>query len=408
MDIAWSADDQAFRDEVRRFLDEALTPELRRAGRTMTSVYSDRRTALEWQRILHARGWAAPAWPVEFGGCGWSVSKRYIFATELAAAGAPALSPMGLGMCGPVLIGHGRPDQQQHFLPRMLSGEHFWCQGYSEPQSGSDLATLQMSAVEDGDDLICNGHKLWTTHAHEANWIFCLVRTSQEDIPQKGITFLLIDMATPGVEVFPIVSLSGEHIQNHVYFTDVRVPKANAVGPIGQGWTVAKYLMQFERGGGVASPGLRVRAGKAAAIIAAEFPDPADEEGRALRRQLAEAAVQIDALEGLEARVMSALSVGGAPGAESSSLKTLGTELSQRLTEIALTAAGRYASVYQPHMVSPGGPTPGFVRPEANDGVGPDYSWTVAAKYLNDRAGSIYAGTNEIQRNIMAKAVLGL
>ena len=408
MNIDWSAEDLAFRDEVRAFIAAELTPELRRAGNSLTSVYADYAVGMGWQKILHRRGWAAPAWPVEFGGCGWSVSQRYIFATEMAAAGAPPVSPMGIGMCGPVLIGHGTPEQQAHFLPRMLNGDDFWCQGYSEPQSGSDLATLQMNAVEDGDDFVCTGHKLWTTHAHEANWIFCLVRTSKEEIPQKGITFLLIDMTSPGVEVTPIVSLSGEHIQNHVFFTEVRVPKANAVGPIGQGWTVAKYLMQFERGGGVASPGMRARIAKAASILEAQFPDRDDAEGIALRRQLAEAAVQVDALGAIELRVMSALSVGGAPGPESSILKTVGTELSQRLTEIALAGAGSYAGVYQPHMVSPGGPSPGFVPPPQRDGVGPDYSWTVAAKYLNDRAGSIYAGTNEIQRNIMAKAVLGL
>ncbi len=408
MNIDWSAEDLAFRDEVRAFIAAELTPELRRAGNSLTSVYADYDVGMAWQKILHAKGWAAPAWPEAFGGRGWSVSQRYIFATEMAAAGAPPVSPMGIGMCGPVLIGHGTPAQQDYFLPRMLSGEDFWCQGYSEPQSGSDLATLQMTAVEDGDDFVCTGHKLWTTHAHEANWIFCLVRTSKEEIPQKGITFLLIDMTSPGVEVTPIVSLSGEHIQNHVFFTDVRVPKANAVGPIGQGWTVAKYLMQFERGGGVASPGMRARIAKAAHILEAQFPDRDDPEGVALRRQLADAAVQVDALAAIELRVTSALSVGGAPGPESSILKTVGTELSQRLTEIALAAAGAYAGVYQPHMVSPGGPSPGFTPPPQRDGVGPDYSWTVAAKYLNDRAGSIYAGTNEIQRNIMAKAVLGL
>ena len=409
MRIEWSPEDRAFRDEVRAFLDASLTPELRLAGSRLTSVYGDHQTQMAWQKILHARGWLVPAWPVEFGGCGWSVTQRYIFATELTAAGAPPLSPMGIGMCGPVLIGHGTPEQQAHFLPRMLSGEDFWCQGYSEPQSGSDLATLQMSAVDDGDQFICNGHKLWTTHAAHANWIFCLVRTSREDIPQTGITFLLIDMTTPGVEVTPIISLSGEHIQNHVFFTDVRVPKANAVGPIGQGWTVAKHLMQFERGGSAYTPGFRGRMAKIAHILDTEYADgDPSGEGQALRRQLADAAVQVDALEAVELRVMSALSVGQAPGPESSMMKTVGTELSQRLTEIALAAAGRYAAVHQPHMVSAGGPTPGFTPPRYNDGIGPEYAWTVAPKYLNDRAGSIYAGTNEIQRNIMAKAVLGL
>lgn len=407
MKIEWSADELRFRDEVRAFLDAELTPELRSAGSRMTSVYADYETGMAWQKILHGQGWVAPAWPVEFGGCGWSVARRHIFATELALAGAPPVSPMGIGMCGPVLIGHGTPEQQAYFLPRMLSGEDFWCQGYSEPESGSDLATLQMAAIEDGDDFICTGHKLWTTHAHEANWIFCLVRTSRENIPQKGITFLLIDMTSPGVEVTPILSLSGEHIQNHVFFTDVRVPKANVVGRVGEGWTVAKHLMQFERGGNPTTPGLKARAGKIGRIIDAEFR-PDDREGADLRAQLAEAEIRVEALEAVELRVMSKLSAGEAPGAESSLIKTVGTELSQRLTEIALAAAGPYAAAYQPHLVAAGGPAPLFTPPADQGGVGPDYSWTVAAKYLNDRAGSIYAGTNEIQRNIMAKAVLGL
>jgi len=410
MDLDWSDADRRFRDEVRGFLDAELTPELRRVGASLTSVYAEYAPAMAWQKILHAKGWAAPAWPVEYGGCGWSITQRYIFASELAAAHAPPLSPMGLGMCGPVLIGHGTPEQKARFLPRMLAGDDFWCQGYSEPESGSDLASLQMSAVDDGDHLVCSGHKLWTTHANRANWIFCLVRTAREAIPQKGITFLLIDMSAPGVEVTPILSLSGEHIQNHVFFTDVRVPKANVVGRIGEGWGVAKYLMQFERGGGVNTPGLRVRLRRIEAIVQAELsgrPDLAD-EARALRRHVADAAIQLDAMEAMELRLLSRLSAGDAPGAESSIQKTVGTELSQRLTEIALAAAGLFGGVYQPHMVSPGGPSPGYAPPNDGSGVGPDYAWTVAAKYLNDRAGSIYAGSNEIQRNIMAKAILGL
>ncbi|HEY0651022.1 acyl-CoA dehydrogenase family protein [Phenylobacterium sp.] len=410
MDLSWSDEDRRFRDEVRAFLDAELMPELRHVGKTLTSVYAERDVSLAWQAILLRKGWVAPAWPKEYGGCAWSVTERYIFASELAKAHAPPLSPMGLGMCGPVLIGHGTAEQKAHFLPRMLKGEDFWCQGYSEPGSGSDLASLQMSAVEDGDDFICTGHKLWTTHAAVANWIFCLVRTSKEAIPQRGITFLLIDMRTPGVEVQPIISLSGEHIQNHVFFTDVRVPKANVVGRVGEGWSVAKYLMQFERGGGVQAPGLTVRLRKIAAMIEAETaarPDLAD-EAAALRRQTADAAIQIEALEATELKLLSRLSAGDAPGAESSLQKTVGTELSQRLTEIALAAAGLFAQVYQPHTVSPGGPVPGYRPPNDAAGIGPDYSWTVAAKYLNDRAGSIYAGSNEIQRNIMAKAILGL
>jgi alkylation response protein AidB-like acyl-CoA dehydrogenase len=404
MDLAWSAEDRAFQGEVRAFLDKELTPALRERGRRMTSVYADYDTSMEWQRRLHARGWAAPAWPTEFGGPGWDVVKRYIWARETSIAGAPPLSPMGIGMCGPVLIGHGTPEQQAYYLPRMLSGEHFWCQGYSEPGSGSDLASLQMSAVADGDDFICNGHKLWTTHAAVANWIFCLVRTSREQIIQQGITFLLIDMATPGVTVKPIISLSGEHIQNDVFFTDVRVPKANVVGRVGEGWTVAKYLMQFERGGGVSAPGLAARLGKIRAMAEAEGLTG----NRSFMARVAEAGIAVEALEAVELRVMSKLSNGEAPGAESSLMKTVSTELSQRLTELAVEAAGVYATPYQPHAVAPGGPSPGFTPPADGFVAGPERAWTVTSKYLNDRAGSIYAGTNEIQRNIMAKAVLGI
>jgi alkylation response protein AidB-like acyl-CoA dehydrogenase len=408
LDVKWSAEDQRFQALVRAFLEQNLTEDLRRTASRMTSVYADYQTSMAWQRILHAQGWAAPAWPVEYGGCGWSAVQRFIFASETAAAGAPPLSPMGIGMCGPVLIGHGTPEQKAFYLPRILSGEHFWCQGYSEPGSGSDLASLQMSAAADGDDFVCNGHKLWTTHANVANWIFCLVRTAKEAIPQRGITFLLIDMATPGIEVQPIISLSGEHIQNHVFFTDVRVPRANAVGPVGEGWTVAKYLMQFERGGGVSAPGLKMRATRIRRMLSSAVEGLEAAERRSLASQLAQAEIDIAAIEAVELRAMSKLSVGQAPGPESSLLKTVGTELSQRLTELAVTAAGLYAAPYQPHATRPGGPTPGFRPPNDGEAVGPESAYTVTAKYLNDRAGSIYAGTNEIQRNIIAKAVLGL
>lgn len=410
MDLSLSAKDATFRDEVRRFLDEKLTPDLRETGKLMTSVYADYETTMAWHKALYEKGWVAPAWPVQYGGCDWSVAQHYIFSSELSSAGAPSLSPMGLGMCGPVLIGYGTPEQKAHYLPRMLNGADFWCQGYSEPGSGSDLASLQMSAVDKGDHFLCNGQKIWTTHANYANWIFNLVRTSKEDIPQRGITFLLIDMNTPGVKVEPLIMLSGEHIQNQVFFTDVKVPKANVVGKVGEGWTVAKYLMQFERGGHAYAPGLTTRLNRIRDIAQAELTDGVrliDEPDFAAK--IAAANVEISALEFTEHRIMSALSNGQAPGAESSLLKTRGTEISQRLTELALEAVAAYAMPYQPHATRPGGPVPGFVAPKGNQApIGPMHSWPVMAKYLNDRAGSIYAGTNEVQRNIMAKAVLGL
>jgi alkylation response protein AidB-like acyl-CoA dehydrogenase len=396
MNLGWSAEDQAFRDEVRRFLDAELTPELRAATAKMTSVYAPPSVTMEWQRRLHTRGWAAPSWPKEYGGCGWSQTQKYIFIRECTKAGAPPLSPMGLGMCGPVLIGYGTAAQKDYYLPRMLAGDDFWCQGYSETTSGSDLASLQMKAVREGDDLVCTGHKIWTTHAQFANLCFCLVRTAKLGKPQIGITFLLIDMTAPGVTVNPILSLSGEHVQNMITFDEVRVPVANVVGQIDDGWTVAKYLMEFERGGGLYSPSIRVRVQRLLAFIKAEGI-----ESGTLRPRIALLCGDVEAMDALELQFMSRLSTGGAPGVMASAVKILGTELSQRLTELELEASSPYAAAWQPHLTLPGGPTPGFVAPGDNQGVGPAYAAKAAPKYFNDRAGSIYAGTNEIQRNIL-------
>jgi alkylation response protein AidB-like acyl-CoA dehydrogenase len=408
MDIGWSSQEHAFRDEVREFFRTHLTEEIRAAGTLMTSVYSDHGAALKWQNILVAKGWAAPAWPVEYGGCGWSVAQHYIFASERAAAGAPPLSPMGIQMCAPALIAFGTREQKEFFLPRMLSGDHFWCQGYSEPGSGSDLASLQMTAREQGDDYICNGSKIWTTHAHVANWMFCLVRTSQEKKPQLGITFLLIDLSTPGVQVNPIHSPTGEHIQNQVFFADVRVPKTNVVGNIGAGWTVAKYLLEFERGGVAYAPELQARLNE---IRTAATGAPGNATDRLIEdplfaAKLAGASIRVCALEMYELQSMSALASGGSPGASASVMKILGTELRQHVTELALEAAGHYGRAYQPRATRPGGPVS---LPHAHGShVGPLAAVLAPLRYLNERAGSIYAGSNEIQRNILAKTVLGL
>ncbi len=400
MRLDWSSADLAFRDEVRAFLDAELTPELRRAGERMTSVYAPTDISLEWQRRLHARGWAAPSWPAEHGGCDWRPAQHAIFARELAEADAPPLSPMGIGMCGPVLIAYGTPEQKANLLPRMLTGEDLWCQGYSEPGAGSDLASLQMKAVRDGSRFVCTGQKIWTTHAHESNRMFCLVRTSTEAKPQIGITFLLIDMDAPGVSVRPIVSLSGEHIQNIVSFDEVSVPVANVVGEIGRGWTVAKYLMELERGGSAYAPSLRARTKRLKAHLATEGRDDPD-----LRREIAAIAVETDALDALELRLIATLSAGGTPGAMASVLKVIGTELSQRLTRAELGASGAYGTAWQPHLTAPGGESPGFRVPNDGEGVGSPYAAAAALRYFNDRAGSIYAGTNEIQRNILYKAL---
>lgn len=400
MNLKFSATDERFRHEVQDFLGKSLTEDLRHYASTMTSVYADKQTSLAWQTALRQRGWAAPAWPPEHGGCNWSASQHYIFASELAAANAPPLSPMGIEQCGPAIVGHGSDKQQNHFLPRILSGEDFWCQGYSEPHAGSDLAALSMRAVDDGDDLICSGSKIWTTHAHEANMCFCLVRTSEESRPQLGITFLLIDMTLPGISTAPIVMLSGEHIQNTMFFDEVRVSKRNVVGQIGAGWTVAKYLLEFERGGSAYGPKLRQRLN---AIRQAAYKLGAAEP--ALLATIADAEIAVSTLEHTELRFMAAMSNGQSPGPSSSMMKILGTELSQRLTEIALELAGHYSAPFQPQHLAIGGhidPCSTGCHPP----VGPSETRVAGTRYLNDRAGTIYAGSNEIQRNILSKLLL--
>jgi alkylation response protein AidB-like acyl-CoA dehydrogenase len=410
MDLDWSAADSEFRDEVRAFLDEKLTPDLRRAGRLMTSVYSDHEASMEWQRILHERGWAAPAWPVEHGGCDWSLTQHYIFSRESIIAGAPSLSPMGIRMVAHAIIAFGTQEQKDYYLPGILTGEVFFCQGYSEPEAGSDLASLSMAAKEDGDDLVCTGSKIWTTHATEANWMFCLVRTSRREKKQQGITFVLIDMNSPGIEVRPLVMTSGEQVQNQVFFDNVRVPKANVLGKIDDGWTVAKYLLVFERGGGAAAPALQVMA-ESLATSAASQPGPGGRpliEDPAFSAKLAEARIRTKVLEILEYRTLSAMASGKDPGPASSMLKVLATELSQKLTELTLEAAGPRGRVYQPHATKPGGPISEFAEPADGYVCGEPWEAVAPLRYFNDRAGSIYAGSNEIQRNILAKAALGL
>ncbi|HEX7943731.1 MAG TPA: acyl-CoA dehydrogenase family protein [Phenylobacterium sp.] len=393
MDLELRDEDLAFRDEVRAFLDENLTPELRAAGARVTSVFCEPRYSLPWQKILHARGWVAPSWPKEYGGPGWNEVQRSIFAAECARASAPGLAPMGLRMAAPVIMGYGTPEQKAHYLPRILSGEDYWCQGYSEPGSGSDLASLQLQATSDGDHYVLSGSKIWTTHAQYANRMFLLARTKREGKPQAGITFLLLDMATPGITVKPIITLAGDHEVNQVFFDNVRVPKANRLGEENQGWTVAKYLLEFERGGGSA-PGLKVGLDRARAVAQASGA-----EDRYHRRRLAEAEIAIDAIDMSERRVLSALASGNPPGPASSMLKINGTEAMQRLDEISIAALGAYANVEQIEAREPGS----NVEP-----VGPEIGLTVMPRYLNNRAASIYGGSNEIQRDIIARLVLGL
>ena len=400
MNLELSREERAFRDEVRAFLDHALTPELREAGRRTTSVFTDKHYSIPWQKILHAKGWVAPSWPKEYGGTGWNDMQRYIFARECARAGAPGLAPMGLRMVAPAIMRFGKPEQKAHYLPRILSGEDYWCQGYSEPGSGSDLASLQLKAVSEGNDYILNGSKIWTTHAQWANRMFCLVRTRTEGKPQAGITFLLLDMASQGISVKPLITLAGEHEVNQVFFDNVRVPMANRLGEENQGWTVAKYLLEFERGGGSAA-GLKVSLARIRAIAALETADDACPliEDAAFSAKLAAAAIAIEAIEMTEHRVMCALSSGANPGPASSMLKAQGTEAMQRLDELAIEACGRYATVEQPEARKVG---------SNSEPVGSAHALFAMPRYLNNRAASIYGGSNEIQRNIIAQLVLGL
>ncbi|PKP82402.1 MAG: acyl-CoA dehydrogenase [Alphaproteobacteria bacterium HGW-Alphaproteobacteria-18] len=391
MRLDLSSQDIEFQKEVRAFLRDKLSPELAAAGRLATSVFIEPEFTLPWQRILHERGWVAPHWPKEYGGTGWSEMQRYIFASECARAGAPGLAPMGLGMVGPCIIGYGTEAQKAHYLPRILSGEDYWCQGYSEPGSGSDLASLQLRAVSDGDDYVLNGTKIWTTHAHHANKMFCLVRTAPDAKAQKGITFLLLDMAIPGIKVDPIITLAGEHELNQVFFDDVRVPKSGRLGEENDGWSVAKYLLEFERSGG-SSAGLEAGLGRLQRYVTGLGDTD-------LMRLAADLSTRVEAIKGTEQRILSAVSSGKPPGPAASMLKIQRTELMQAVDELAVLAGGIYAGVQQLEAVHP----LANVAP-----IGPAELVTAMPRYLNNRAGSIYGGSNEVQRNIIAKGVLGL
>jgi len=395
VNISFSRTHEAFREEVRTFLDQSLTEELKATQRSCPGIFLDYEHNIRWHRILHARGWVAPAWPKQHGGPGWDLIQRYIWSTETSLTGAPSLAPMGLGMCGPMLIGFGTGAQKSDLLPRILSGEDYWCQGYSEPGSGSDLASLKLSAVRDGSHYLLNGSKIWTTHAHYANRMFCLVRTDTSGKPQQGITFLLLDMDTAGITVEPIVFASGTHEVNQVFFDDVRVPVDNRVGEEHQGWTVAKYLLEFERGGGgtAAHRSALERVRRLAGGIqtdAGTLMDDAD-----FKTRVDETAVKLEAIQYTEFRIMAALSQGQNPGPESSIMKNLGADIGQRITELALEAVGYHAAVHPPqsrgeNLARGATDIPAFHR------------------YFNLRASSIAGGTNEVQKNIVAKLVLGL
>ena len=389
-----------FAARCRRFLEDKLTDEMRRAASRTTTVFADKDLAMAWQRILVKQGWAVPSWPVEYGGTGWSATQKYIFGEELARFGAPGLIPLGLRMLAPVLFKYGTDQQKAHYLPKMLSGEHYWCQGYSEPGAGSDLSSLKTSAVKDGDDYIVNGSKIWTTHAQFADHIFCLVRTDSSGRRQQGITFLLIPMATPGAKVEPIITLAGDHEVNQVFFDDVRVPVANRVGPEHDGWNVAKYLLEFERGGGGAAARLQVSLDHLQAIAESELNGVTPLWTSPVFRARSNALdIRVRALQFAEHVTLARLSRGESPGPGSSLAKNMTVEVDQGINELKLEAIGYYA---MPHanLISMNG----YNEPR----VGPDHAETVTPRYLNSRAASIFGGACEVQKNIIAKVVLGL
>lgn len=398
MDLTFTPEELAFRDEVRAFVDEKLPGDV--ARKVLEHKRLEKDDVFRWHRALYEQGWVAPNWPEAYGGVAWNAIQRHIFDEESAARGAPRLSPFGLSMIGPVLIAYATEEQKQQYLPGILSGETWWCQGYSEPGSGSDLASLKTRAVRNGDIYVVNGQKTWTTHAHWADMIFCLVRTESTGKKQEGISMLLIDMNTPGIEVRPIITLDGEHEVNEVWFEDVEVPVANLVGDEGRGWSIAKFLLSHERTG-IAGVGVSKRELAYLKHLAAQeqvngkplIDDPV------FRDRVARLEIDLLALEMTVLRVASAESEGKAPGPEASILKIRGTEIQQALTELQMEAVGPNALPFLPMAWGDNwiGQTPG-----------PAYAAPLAARYLNMRKTTIYGGTNEIQRNIISQQVLGL
>ncbi|MBL8589230.1 MAG: acyl-CoA dehydrogenase family protein [Methylobacteriaceae bacterium] len=401
MDLAYDAEDEAFRLEVRQFVERSLPDAIRR--KVIAGHELDKADMAGWQRILHGRGWGAPNWPVAFGGAGWSPVRQFIFDEECAMGGAPRLLPFGLKMVGPVIMAFGSPAQQQRFLPGMMSGEDWWCQGYSEPGAGSDLASLRTRAERRGDVYVVNGQKTWTTMAQHADWMFCLVRTDASAKPQQGISFLLIDMRSKGVTVRPIRLMDGGCEVNEVFLDNVEVPLDQRVGEENKGWTYAKYLLGHERTN-IAQVGLSRRA-------IADLKTLAGDErvdGRPLMEdplyaaRLAETEIALDILEITNLRVVceDAKGAGKTPGPAASILKLRGTEIGQAISELAIDALGENALPFDRSRM---------VGEVAGNLADPAATATpVAAEYLTLRKTSIYGGSNEIQKNIIAQSVLGL
>jgi alkylation response protein AidB-like acyl-CoA dehydrogenase len=398
MNLEFSPEEIAFRDEVRAFIEANYPPQLKGKGLREDLSKDD---FLAWHKVLGKKGWSAPAWPVEYGGTGWTATQRYIWLEENARAETIPPLPFSVAMVGPVIYTFGTPEQKKRFLPGILSGEEWWCQGYSEPGAGSDLASVKTKAVREGDFYVVNGQKTWTTLGQHADWGFFLCRTDPNAKPQEGISFLLIDMKSPGVSVRPIKLLDGGHEVNDVFLDNVKVPVDQRVYEENKGWTCAKFLLAHERAGiaGVARSKRNVE--KLKQIAKTELSDDGVPllEDENFRRKLAELEIDLSALEMTELRVLAREHAGKGPGPESSLLKIKGTEVQQRLTELTLEAVGNYAQPYARD----------FPKDGANAyPIGPDYAHAAAPIYFNWRKASIYGGSNEIQRNIIAKMVLGL
>ena len=392
MDTSFSDQDIAFRDEVRAFISEHYTDDIQQG---MQHPDSYKKAIVEWQKKLFDKGWIAPGWPVEYGGTGWNTTQKFIYETERAAAGVIDVVPFGLKMVGPVIYTFGNDAQKKKFLPAILNSDDWWCQGYSEPGAGSDLASLKTRAVREGDDYIVNGSKIWTSYAQYADWIFCLVRTNSEGKKQQGISFLLIDMTSPGIKVNPIATIDKHHSLNEVEFNDVRVPIENLIGEQDQGWTYAKALLAHER-----TAIANVADSKRHLQQIIHYARTETNNGRplladnAFQRRLADIEIELMALEYTELRVLAAMSAGSAPGPESSLLKIKGTELQQAVQALAMQAAAYYQ---------------GVITDEGSlDVSGNPFGSTSRRKYMYGRAATIYGGSNEVQKNIIAKAVLGL
>jgi alkylation response protein AidB-like acyl-CoA dehydrogenase len=391
VDLSISPEHEAFRREVRAWIQEALPPDLK--AKAEVDAHFEMPESTRWHKILHQRGWAAPHWPAEWGGPGLDPTSRFILSEELELAGTPPLSPFGLAMVGPLLMQFGTAAQKQRFLPKIISAEEIWCQGYSEPNAGSDLASLRTAATKDAaGNYVVSGQKTWTTYAQYADWIFCLVRTDARGKKQEGISFLLIDMKSPGIEVKPMLTIGGTPAFCETFFTNVVVPAENLVGPEGGGWTLAKALLGHERTL-IASVGASGRAVKRVKRIAEETKA----NGRRLiddplvRSRIAALEIRLRGLQMANYRALAGAQHGKAPGPESSILKLRGSEVTQQCYELAMELMGEDALTW-------------FNEP----GVVPPIEEWVPSSFCYTRATTIYGGSNEIQKNVIAKYILGL